>query len=185
MAISEKQHRANKENAKKGGVKTKKGKIKSRLNAIKHGMLLTSQILLEGEDVKTLATFRGAVMFELVPRGELELILVDRFVTSFWRLRRIMGIETNSIWDLYNKRPVENPNLLHFDKERAEIAFMNGPLVEKILRYETTIERQMYKALDKFIELREKRTKLANTPGAEPIDIHEPITVHEVLGQYL
>ncbi|MFC1957264.1 hypothetical protein ACFLX0_00390 [Chloroflexota bacterium] len=51
MAISEKQHRANRENAKKGGVKTKEGKSKSRLNAVKHGMILTSQMLLKGEDI--------------------------------------------------------------------------------------------------------------------------------------
>ena len=58
MTISEKQLKANRENAKKGGVNTKKGKIKSRLNAVKHGMLLTSQVVLPGEDVRSLADFR-------------------------------------------------------------------------------------------------------------------------------
>ena len=180
MRISEKQHEANKKNAKKGGVKTEEGKIKSRLNSIRHGMLLTSQMVLEGENVKEFADFRGSVIFELVPYGELELLLVDRFITCVWRLRRIISIEANNIQNLYTKRAIENPNLLAYDKIQAESAFMSGPSVEKILRYETTIERQMYKALDKFIELREKRTKLESTPGATPIDSRLPIFVEKI-----
>ena len=180
MGISQKQHQANRKNAKKGGVKTEEGKLKSRLNSVKHGMLLTSQMVLGGENVKELAEFRGSVIFELVPHGELELLLVDRFITCAWRLRRIIGIESNNIQNLYRKRAIEAPNLLAYDKIQAESAFMNGPSVEKILRYETTMERQMYKALDKFIELREKRTKLENTPGATPIDLRLPISAEKI-----
>lgn len=181
MVISEKQHRANKENAKKGGVKTEEGKLKSRLNAVKHGMMLTSQMLLKGEDVKELAEFRGSVIFELVPHGELELLLVDRFISSAWRLRRVISIETNDIRNLYSKRVAEYPDSLSYYKQQAESAFMSGPSVDKILRYEAAMERQMYKALDKFIELREKRTKLENTPGATPIDARLPLTVEGIL----
>lgn len=185
MAISEKQLKANRENAKKGGVKTKEGKLRSRLNAVKHGMLLTSQILLPGDDDKEMAEFRGSVIFELEPWGELELLLLDRFITCAWRLRRVIGIETNIIWDLYRKRTVEAPDFLAYDRKQAEIAFMNGPYVEKISRYEAAIERQMYKALDKFIELREKRTKLANTPGSNPIDIRLPKSAEAILNDII
>ncbi|MFC2044048.1 hypothetical protein ACFLT8_02460 [Chloroflexota bacterium] len=159
MAISEKQHRANRENAKKGGVKTEEGKLRSRLNSVKHGMLLNSQMLLQGEDVKRLTEFQRKVIFELIPYGELELLLVDCFITCAWRLRRVISVEKDSILGLYKKRDVKSPELLAYDKRIAEILFMNGSSVEKILRYEAAIERQMYKALDKFIELREKRTK--------------------------
>ncbi|MFC1957265.1 hypothetical protein ACFLX0_00395 [Chloroflexota bacterium] len=120
-------------------------------------------------------------MFELVPHGELELLLVDRFITCAWRLRRVISIETNDIQNLYLKRVVESPDSLPYYKQQAESAFMSGPSVEKILRYETAIERQMYKALDKFIELREKRTKLENTPGATPIDVRLPIAVEGII----
>jgi hypothetical protein len=46
---SQKQIDANRENAKKGGVKTDEGKAVSKYNALKHG-ILSKQILFEGED---------------------------------------------------------------------------------------------------------------------------------------
>lgn len=159
MAISEKQRRANRDNGKKGGVKTEEGKLRSRLNSVKHGMLLTSQMLLPGEDVKKLTKFQRKVILELVPSGELELFLVDRLIICAWRLRRVTSVEKDIILGLYEKRDVKSPELLAYDKRIAELRFIHGPSVEKILRYEAAIERQMYKAFDKFIELREKRVK--------------------------
>ncbi|MFC1934326.1 hypothetical protein ACFLXX_04215 [Chloroflexota bacterium] len=159
MTISEKQIKANRENGKKGGVKTEEGKLRSRLNSVKHGMLLTSQMLLQGEDVKRLAKFQRKVISELVPYGELELLLVDRFITCAWRLRRVISVEKDSILGLYKKRDVKSPELLAYDKRIAELLFLNGHSVEKILRYETAREREMYKAIDKLIELQGKRIK--------------------------
>ena len=74
MSISKKQLKANRENAKKGGVKTEEGKRKSRLNAAKHGLLLTNEIILPGEDVDGFTEFRTNIMDELLPHGQLELI---------------------------------------------------------------------------------------------------------------
>ncbi len=164
MAISEKQLKANRENAKKGGVKTKEGKLRSRLNAVKHGLLFSSQIMPPDEDKEELSSLQEAVRFELAPHGQLEMLLVDRFISSIWRLRRILKTENMHIRNKYPGVFSEDPKIRNTQKVFAESAFMNGSSVEKILRYETTIERQMYKALDKFIELREKRTKLENTP---------------------
>jgi hypothetical protein len=158
MAISGKQLKANRENAKKGGVKTQKGKLKSRMNTVKHGLLLSSQIVLPGEDKEEFAAFQEAVMFELLPYGELELLLVDRFISNAWRLRRVLNIERTHILSHYPKVPSGNPKMQHFAKFGAA-AYITRPSVDTILRYETTIERQMYKAVDKFIELREKRDK--------------------------
>ena len=99
MSISKKQLEANRENAKKGGVKTEKGKLKSKLNAIKHGMLLTKEILLPGEDVSEFVEFRNNIMDELLPNGQLELTIIDRLISSFWRLRRALRMETSLIME--------------------------------------------------------------------------------------
>ena len=53
MMVSKKQLVANKQNARKGGVKTAEGKSLTRLNALKHG-LLSEEILLTGENEEAL-----------------------------------------------------------------------------------------------------------------------------------
>ncbi len=85
--VSKKQLVANKRNAKKGGVKTAEGKAVTRLNALKHG-LLTDEILLTNENEEALTGLEERLVAELQPQGELEGILVDRIVSSVWRLKR-------------------------------------------------------------------------------------------------
>ncbi len=180
MVISEKQHRANRENAKKGGVKTKEGKLKSRLNAVKHGLLFSSQIILPGEDKEELALLQEEVRFELAPYGQLELLLVDRFISSIWRLRRVLSVERMHILDLYPEVISEDPIKRSAQKVFAESVFIDGPSVDVILRYETTIERQMYKTLDKLIELRKIRDNLKKTLGVTPVDRRLPISAADL-----
>ena len=91
--VSKKQLVANKQNAKKGGVKTAEGKAVARLNALKHG-LLSEEILLTGENEEALTGLEERLVAELQPKGELEGILVDRIVSSVWRLKRALSVET-------------------------------------------------------------------------------------------
>ena len=175
MSISKKQLKANRENAKKGGVKTKKGKLKSRLNAVKHGLLLRNEILLPGEDASEFAEFQTSMFYELLPNGQLELNIVDRLVTSFWRLRRALRMETTLIMEQWPEGcPSKDPEHWVFEKYHAEKMFINGPSIDTLMRYEAAIERQWYKALDKLIEVRKIRDKLENTPGATPLDRRLP-----------
>lgn len=95
---SQKQIEANRENGKKGGVKTEEGKAVSKYNAIKHG-LLSKEVLLEGEDEKVLVEMGKKLQKELEPQTELELVLVDRITANVWRLRRVMKIEREMIDD--------------------------------------------------------------------------------------
>jgi hypothetical protein len=179
MSISKKQLEANRENAKKGGVKTEKGKLKSKLNAIKHGMLLTKEILLPGEDVSEFVEFRNNIMDELLPNGQLELTIVDRLISSFWRLRRALRMETSLIMEqLPEGLPSKDSGQQVFEICYAEKTFliMDGLYIDTLMRYEATIERQWYKALDKIIEVRKIRDKLANTPGSAPLDRRLPPT---------
>ena len=99
---SEKKAEANRRNALKStGPKTPEGKAAVRLNALKHG-LLSQEILLPGEDEEALRELGERLRDELQPVGELENLLVDRIIASYWRLRRLGRVEAGIFaWDLY------------------------------------------------------------------------------------
>src|SRR5215216_6959061 len=99
---SEKKTEANRRNALKStGPKTPEGKAAVRLNALKHG-LLSQEILLPGEDEEALRELGQSLRAELRPVGELESLLVDRIIASYWRLRRLGRVEAGIFaWDLY------------------------------------------------------------------------------------
>jgi hypothetical protein len=98
---SEKKAEANRRNALKStGPKTPEGKDAVRLNALKHG-LLSQAVLLPGEDEEALKELGQNLKVELQPVGELENLLVDRIIASYWRLRRLGRVEAGIFaWDL-------------------------------------------------------------------------------------
>ena len=84
---------ANRQNAKKStGPKTKKGKAKSGLNAVKHG-LFAQNVLLHDESEKDFMDLQQSLISELLPQGALEHQLVYRITGLLWRLSRISRIE--------------------------------------------------------------------------------------------
>jgi hypothetical protein len=99
---SDRKAEANRRNALKStGPKTPEGKAAVRLNALRHG-LLSQEILLPGEDEEALRELGQNLKVELQPVGELESLLVDRIIASYWRLRRLGRVEAGIFaWDLY------------------------------------------------------------------------------------
>src|SRR5215213_3742668 len=90
---SDKKTQANRRNALKStGPKTPEGKDAVRLNALRHG-ILSREILLPGEDEEALRELGEHLRAELQPVGELENLLGDRIIASYWRLRRVGRIE--------------------------------------------------------------------------------------------
>ena len=157
MTVSEKQIVANRQNAKKGGVKTAEGKALAKLNALKHG-LLSQEVLLSVENEETLAELEGRLVAELQPQGELERILVDRIVSSVWRLKRALIVERANMEYEYQDRVDDH---YPYDKAQRQLVALRDMLVgdstEKIMKYETAIERQIYKALHELIRLQMAR----------------------------
>src|SRR3990167_5351885 len=146
--MSQKQLEANRQNAKLGGVKTEEGKIMSKYNAIKHG-LLSKEVLLEGEDEKTLIEIGKRLRIELEPQTELELVLVDRITANVWRLRRVMQIEREMMEDDKD------------DEKTLGRAISNDfsykDTYGKLIRYEANIERGIYKALHELQRIQAAR----------------------------
>ena len=135
---TEKQIQANRKNGKLGGVKTEKGKADSSMNALSHG-LLSKRVLLRGENGRLLTELRQRFLAEFEPRGELETVLVERIVSSLWRLRRSLGAENGST---------------------KGSPFYGTSSWDTCIRYEAAIERQIYKALHELERLQKARTGL-------------------------
>jgi hypothetical protein len=90
---SEKQIQANRKNTlKSAGPKTAQGKLMVSSNAVKHG-LLSKDVVIKDESEGEFVEFRQRLYAELAPVGELEQLLADRIIASFWRLRRVGKIE--------------------------------------------------------------------------------------------
>lgn len=92
--LSEKQLLANRENAKLGGVKTDEGKERVKYNAIKYG-IFSKDVVLKTENYQDFQSFKDEVINDLQPNGIMECLLVDRIISSSWRLKRVIFIENN------------------------------------------------------------------------------------------
>ena len=129
---SQRQIQANRRNAKKStGPLTDVGKAAVALNGIRHG-LLSRHVLIKGESEADLVGFGKRLRGQLAPVGELELLFADRIVSSAWRLRRVLNVETSL-----------------FDKEASPDLAFAGYRAEKMIalsRYESTLERSLFKA---------------------------------------
>ena len=83
-----KQLLANKKNALKStGPRSAAGMSIASKNAIKHG-LRAQQIVIEGESHEEFDDFRRVLLDDLSPIGQLEVMLADRIIGSFWKLKR-------------------------------------------------------------------------------------------------
>lgn len=154
----------------KGGPKTEEGKAVSRLNALKHG-LLSKAVLLESEDAKTLNELTTDMREEFSPQGPLEEILVDRIASCYWRLRRAVWVEKNAM-DWYE----EDEEMMVFPEPDEQVArkriknTLGNDSIEKVLRYETAIERSMFRALHELERLQAKRNG-KDTPIPAVVDV--------------
>jgi hypothetical protein len=143
---SQKQIDANRENAKKGGVKTDEGKAVSKYNALKHG-ILSKQILFEGEDENELLALEKRLRAELSPSTEIELLLVDKIASNIWRLKRALTSDYDGTGGLKSD-------------------------ADRFFRYETMLERGIYKALHELERMQAKRNgEKVPPPIALDIDI--------------
>ena len=160
VVTSEKQARANRENALKStGPKTPEGKSAVRLNALRHG-LLSKELLLPGEDAAALKELGERVRAELQPVGELENMFVERIITGFWRLRRFGRVEAGIfLW--------EHLGELHERAQSEAQSYERSALQDIIENQNTTItdEQKHQEALSKAEELQAAQYEETATLG--------------------
>ncbi len=109
--ISQKQLEANRENSKKGGVKTVEGKEITKCNALTHGIL--SNVITE-YDSNDYERIHEQMMRELQPATYLEKILVERIVLYIIRLNRAANAETEYM------KTVLDPTEGHMEEREAK-----------------------------------------------------------------
>ncbi len=100
MTVSQKQLKANKKNAQKGGVKTAEGKAIVKYNALKHGLLAKEVVVTVGEGAENPEEFNVLLedlKSQLAPAGTLEEMLVEKIAVAYWRLRRAYRYEVGLI----------------------------------------------------------------------------------------
>lgn len=157
---SHKQMIANRSNALKStGPRTEEGKAIVCQNAMKHG-ILCQEIPIDDNESVSFDEFSSRLFLELNPVGEFEQFIVDRIISSAWRLRRIIHIETA----LY--RSELNPTLI-LDEEPSISDAFRGPSKDRMVvlsRYEIAIERSLYRALEELMKLQAIRQGLHMTP---------------------
>lgn len=160
----------NKEKTKEETV-TPQSKSISRFNALKHG-LLSKEVLIYGEDVQILIDFGTAVKDELKPIGVIEEALVDRIISGYWRLRRAIYVESGTMdWHQHDSDifPIGQSEDQQMRKYIRNI--LDNDSIEKILRYETAIERSIFRALHELERAQAKRTGEKVLPPLV-VDIH-------------
>ena len=95
--VSERKRAANRANAQRStGPKTERGKARSAMNAVRHGLAARAS-LLPGEDGDELARFAAEMEADLRPCGAAQREVVGRIVSLSWRLRRVAAVE-ETMW---------------------------------------------------------------------------------------
>ena len=149
MVISEKRLAANQRNAQKStGPKTATGKAVVKYHAVKHG-LLSKELILPDENAGDAMDFEQQLRASLRPEGPVEELLTDRIILSAWRLRRLARIETEMLkddWDNYGGEGI------------GHAFYLNVRSLPVLSRYETTLERGLYKALHELQRLQAARS---------------------------
>lgn len=133
------------------GPKTKEGKEIVSQNAIKHG-LFSKNIVAHDESIEEFQNLEAEFYRLFQPQGILETILLERVITAAWRLSRISKIEP-----LLIKLASQNWS----GKDLTEI-FDNylGRRLALMSRYEVTLERALFRALNELKSLQETRKKV-------------------------
>lgn len=142
----------------RGGPKTEDGKNISKYNAIKHG-LLSKEVFIEWEEKKDFEGLKNELYEALEPVGSIEHLLTERIIANVWRLRRALYVETKTLewyqndYDLFDGMEANEAQ----QERKSAKKMLSNDSIEIILRYETTIERSLFRALHELERLQAKR----------------------------
>ena len=150
---------ANRANAKNSsGPKTEAGKLASSRNSLRHGCT-SKQNVIPGEDPAEYEALRRELHNDFKPGSLTEATLVDQLAQYTWRLQRCRRAETA----MFEK-------LLQFsDSDLAVANAISDPeaQLDKIRRYEVTIERSYHRAIDQLRKLQKERRALETVAAKE------------------
>ena len=149
------------------GPRTPEGKRVARWNALKHGLLAREIVVPMGPGQENAEEFRfllEQLHRDLRPTGALEEILVEKIAVCYWRLRRLLHAETGEVRKGLNSalekaasqqriRKMVGREMSEEEEDRWVemkqdcLHVPESEVVDKLLRYEMTLERALYRAL--------------------------------------
>jgi len=165
-SISAAKLEANRRNAQLStGPKTPKGKMQSRRNALKHGMLATDWFITVGDGAENATEFNeflAALQEDLAPVGALEELLVEKIAICCWRQRRVLKCEAGmAVHDLAfavqrNRIAgvIVDPIL---ERINRHLTLPLSDKLDRLLRYETAVHRQLVYAINQLERLQRAR----------------------------
>lgn len=143
-----KQIEANRKNAMKStGPITEEGKGVVAQNALKHGILSAHVFIEDGEKTEYWA-FCDAMVECLKPKSDFELLLVDRIISTAWRLRRVIHVEA-----LMFQKAKE---AAYSKSYRDAFSGHSAVHMATLSRYERALENGLYRAIRELRSLKEQ-----------------------------
>ncbi|MCB1119419.1 MAG: hypothetical protein KDK65_05610 [Chlamydiia bacterium] len=141
-----KQIEANRKNAKRStGPISSGGKAIVASNAIKHGILST-RTYVEDEERELYEDFCERLFENLRPHGSFESFLVDRIISTAWRLRRIVHVEAL----LFKKAK----DFLFNNSYCEAFEGSSSTTMSTLSHYERSLESSLYRAIRELKEFR-------------------------------
>jgi hypothetical protein len=190
--VSARKLAANRANAARStGPRTREGKARVAMNALRHGLAAHAP-LLPGEEPDELEALAAAYQRDLRPRGALEEELVARIVGIAWRLRRVARAE-EAMWDQVHEARVDEVKLNAVVREVykiPELPGMTGPVapplpagrfvagqfggdgvsgLERLAMYEQRLARGLHAAIRELNTLRKLRVERDDDVDNDPV----------------
>jgi hypothetical protein len=141
------------------GPKTAAGKARVSNNALTHA-ISSPRLVVPGESSTKWETHRRAFLEALAPAGPVERALAERVASAVWRLRRVRAYEEATIAERQHLEVASARLLPHPDE------------IDKIIRYEAHLGRQLYQALHELEAMRAAR-RGQPTPLVR-VDVQDP-----------
>ena len=153
---SEKQIRANRENAKKStGPRTAEGKARASGNAIKHGLTAKDRVVLNQESTQQFEAMRMCLLEEMQIGSAVEKLLLEDIAAAAWRLRRIARIEKEMMEeDLLGGGDEAGDGSGVTLGARLSKRFAGDNAYSRLSRYEGRIRREMNRMLQQLHVMR-------------------------------
>ena len=137
------------------GPRSDAGKAVSSRNGLRHG-LTSKQIVIPGEDPEAYDALRLELHDDYAPANAAEATLVDHIAEQTWRLQRVRRAEAAMFHILMHEES---------DGQIAAALVDGCGELEKIRRYEVSIERSFHRAIEQLRKLQKERR--ATQPAVE------------------
>ncbi len=161
--VSPKKLDANRRNAQKStGPKTEAGKNRSRQNAIKHGLLAVSVLAIRNERPDEFDHLLVSLRGEFRPVGFMEDLLVQKIAVSLCRQKRALDYELTIVPRAFTNETIELERKIDPDGAAVSdrLRRILGPELDRLLRYQTSIQRELVYSMQQLEERQMARKEL-------------------------